>query len=532
VPAWIWGASALLFVTLLGTAFLANDVDSARPGASGPTLKVAWSDDGGSVSSNGPARGTVRVGGNVPDGSDLVLSSGNATFAALPDQCGISTAKVRLSWITSDGRTLHCSLKGADAGSPRDVEFTVVVDGDGTGDSLTASAAIGDASLALPERPVTVGVLAEERRMRLLSSPDFTNADIGDLTQGEADFDPATQVNGINDDYRTSLDTVLDDWASKSPDEVTVAGDLVDGHWGEDDQGLEIFGPTSTTAERQEAIRRAGTVYYAQWQQRFAEHGLDNVHPAIGDHEFGDNPWPRAKVELVDTYRDTWASYFTRNPDGSPVYDDRPVGSVNEYAAYAWRPRPDVQMVSLSEFTASGGRMRTRLDDEQYDWLVGVLAKAKADGIRWIFVQGHIPILEPVRFGASSNLAYAPRAGARLWRQFVKYGVDLYLCGEVHDVTATQKDGVLQVAHGGIFQYGRLNYLLADVYDSHLDLKFYDYEFEGDETSDDRLWETRTGIPAHIVYQSDPDIIGTAQLWADGRLTRRSGAMAPYTPDL
>jgi len=526
----VWGASALLFVSLLGTAFMVNDREAAGPAADRPSLRVAWADDAGSVSANGTARGTIRVGGNIPDYTDLVVTLGNATFAELPDLCQVSIAKIRLSWLTSDARTLHCSLTAADAGSPRNVRFIAVADGDRTGETISASVAIGDTSLALPERPVTVGVLPEERRMRLLSSPDFTNADIGDLTQGDADFDPATQVNGINDDYRTALDTVLDDWASKNPDVITVAGDLVDGHWGEDADGLEVFGPTSTTAERREAIHRAGSVYYAQWLQRFRDHGLENVHPAMGDHEFGDNNWPRGKLKLASTYRAVWSDYFTRSADGEPLYADRPVGSVNEFAAYAWRPRPDVQMVTLSEFTPEPGRMSLRVDNPQLEWLVGVLAKAKADGVPWIFVQGHIPILEPVREGASSNLRYDRAAGKALWKTFAKYGVDLYLCGEVHDVTAIQKNGVLQLSHGGIFQYGRLNYLLADVYDSHLDLKIYDYDFEGGDVNDERLWETRTGIPAHVRYEPDPDIIGTAQLWSDGRLTRLSGAMAPYTP--
>ena len=32
----------------------------------------------------------------------------------------------------------------------------------------------------------------------------------------------------------------------------------------------------------------------------------------------------------------------------------------------------------------------------------------------------------------------------------VKHGVDLYLCGEVHAVTCTQRDGIQQIAHGGL----------------------------------------------------------------------------------
>ena len=31
---------------------------------------------------------------------------------------------------------------------------------------------------------------------------------------------------------------VLDDWASKKPDDIVIAGDLVEGHWGADPDGL------------------------------------------------------------------------------------------------------------------------------------------------------------------------------------------------------------------------------------------------------------------------------------------------------
>ena len=172
--------------------------------------------------------------------------------------------------------------------------------------------------------------------------------------------------------------------------------------------------------------------------------------------------------------------------------------------------------------------MRRRIDRRQQTWLVQVLKKARADGVRWILVQGHLPILGPVREGASSGLMYQGGQHSQLWQTFKQYGVDVYLCGEVHDVTAIQRDGVLQLAHGGIFQYGRLNYLVADFYPNRLDLRIFDYDFE--QVGDDRLWEARTDIPADIVYAPRPGIIGTGQLWRNQQLTHRSGAMAPYLP--
>ena len=99
-----------------------------------------------------------------------------------------------------------------------------------------------------------------------------------------------------------------------------------------------------------------------------------------------------------------WAKHFTTKPNGEPRFAVRPHGSVHESTAYAWRPRPDVQLISLDEFTPRGDRMQLEIDQRQQSWLVQVLKRARADGVRWTLVQGHLPILGPVREGASSGL--------------------------------------------------------------------------------------------------------------------------------
>ena len=109
--------------------------------------------------------------------------------------------------------------------------------------------------------------------------------------------------------------------------------------------------------------------------------------------------------------------------------------------------------------------MRLRVDAAQMRWLRNVLAKAKRDGVKWIIAQGHTPILWPVRTRGSSGLHYGGGAKSELWQVFKKYGVDLYLAGEVHDVTAEEQDGITQITHGGAFQYGLTNYLVLDITD-------------------------------------------------------------------
>jgi hypothetical protein len=529
---WAWTVGVLLVVSLIGTAAVVTRDDNRPgtgpgPGVGGPALSVGWIGGTGSVSANGVARGSIRVSGAVHPDTDLDVSLSSATFVAIPDGCLVSITKVRHSWITADGRTLHCTLRGSNADRRSSVSFVAVAD-DRSDGFVTGTASIGDSSMRLADRPVTVGVKPETPEFRLLSAPDFLNSDIADLTRGGANFDPTTEGNGTNAYYEKALNTVFDDWASKKPDDITVAGDLVDGHWAQDTDGLKMFGPVATPAQKRAAILRAGAVYYSQWAERFRAHGLDNVHPAMGDHEYGDNNWPRWKLELASTFQHAWAEQFTTKADGQPKFADRPIGSIHESSAYAWRPRPDVQLITLDEFDPTPSGMKLRIDQQQQAWLIQVLKQAKADSVRWILVQGHLPILGPVREGASSGLSYEGGHKSALWRIFKKYGVDVYLCGEVHDVTAIHRDGVLQLSHGGIFQFGRLNYLIADFYPNHLDLKIYDYDF--DVVGTDRLWETRDHIPADVVYKPDPGIIATGQLWRDGRLTRLSGAMAPYTP--
>jgi len=527
VPAWVWGVCALLVVAITTVSLALTRVGSDEPTAAPPRLSTAWLDGRGSVSAHGVARGNVLIRGDLPPQSTLEMTVDHAAFASVPRGCLASTAAVRRSWISSDGRTLHCVLGAIAADAPRAVAFSMIAD-HGSGELVTGTATVGGTSIRLAARPITVGVKARVREFRLLSSPDFLNADVADLSQGSDNFDPSHETNGINGYYETALDTVLSDWASKQPDDVTVAGDLVDGHWGVDPDNLSIFGPVQTPEERRAAVRRAGNLYYSQWAARLAEHGLTNIHPAMGDHEYGDDGWPRWKLNLSTTYRDVWASHFTKSPDGRPLFEDRPRRSAHEFSAYAWRPRPDVQMVTLDEFTRGTTGMLLQIDRQQRHWLVRVLRKARADGVRWVVVQGHLPILGPVRMGASSGLQYADGAQSALWRIFAKYGVDIYLCGEVHDVTAIQRNGVLQLSHGGIFQVGRSNYLLADFYASHVDLNVYDYDFR--EVGPARLWETAHTIAGEIVYEPDPGIIGTARLWSDGDMTRVSGALAPYVP--
>ena len=308
-----------------------------------------------------------------------------------------------------------------------------------------------------------------------------------------------------------------------------MAGDLVDGRWGRDSHHTGNFGPVNNPAQRATAARLAAATYYPQYVQRFREHDLE-LYAAAGDHEYGDNPWTASKRRLAPVFQQQFARYFTRTPSGRPRFRDHPTG-VHAGTAYAFRPAPG----------RAGGHHRPvrhragpRPDPGRPGAAAlagrGCSAKAQEDGVRWTIVQGHLPILEPVRSRGSSELHYPGGSRSRLWQVFQRYGVDVYLCGEVHDVTATTQDGILQLAHGGAFQFGLTTYAVLDVHEDRLDVTLRDYAVKVRDARDhSRLWETvRSGLKKLVRLDPEPLTIGTLTLDATGEVTSRSGILVPY----
>lgn len=433
------------------------------------------------------------------------------TVDTVPSGCAASTVVTVRSHVSADGRTLVCAVSGRRAGTLR-----VEVRPDASAGSLGARVEQGGGAVEAPPLALGPGRTDSPRTLRLLSSPDFLNADVADLGRG--------RLRGTNRAYERALDRVLGDWSAADPDAVLVAGDLVNGRWDRDDRRVRRFGPVGTRAQKVAAVRRAARTYYPAWSARFRQHGL-SVFPAVGDHEYGDDPWPAARRGLAPVYAREFARAFTRDLAAPGL--SRPRGP-HAGTAYAWRPAPDVQVVSIDPFDLTSGKARLRLDAAQQRWLERVLARAQADGVRWTVVQGHLPVLEPVRARGSSELRYEGGARSRLWRAFERYGVDLYLCGEVHDVTASQRGGVVQLAHGGAFQYGLTTYALLDVHPDRIDVSLEDHDvrvgFHGP-----RLWETaRSGLPASVDVRRGPFTLGTLSLDGAGGVSRRSGVLLPY----
>ncbi|MEO9322946.1 metallophosphoesterase [Nocardioides sp. C4-1] len=478
--------------------------------------RAAWA-DASPLAPRGIVRGRVEVS---PGTESVTVTLGQASPLSIPDQCRQSTVRDLASYL--DGRSLVCELVGASA-----LEFVALVDGsDGSRLTGTVVARSGgqEARAALPTRLVYGGPSDVEPDLRLVSSPDLLNADVGDLRRGPNRWTPRRSTNSTNPAYERAIGAVLDDWQQLDPAAVLVAGDLVNGRWGFDDDGTGTFGPVTTLKQRKAAVRRAARTYYPQWQQRFDDRGLP-VFPSVGDHEFGDSPFHPGKRRLATTFRQEFARQFTTNRDGSPRYADHPQGPAR-LTAFAGRPSPDLQIVSLDVFDITAKRARIRIDPQQLRWLERVLAQARADRVRWIVVESHVPIIFPVRARASSALHYEGGTSSRLWRVMKKYGVDLYLSGEVHDTQLAERDGIVQVSHGGAFQFGLTTALVLDFYGGNLLLTLRDYDVHTRDGGR-RLWETRRrGLAPRVSTRRGPRIIGTATLTQSG-LVDTSGILTP-----
>ena len=498
-------------------------VASGAASASGSRVAaVAWADPGATAPEGSvlPLRISLAAG----PATEATVRILGGTVVGLPDACAPSSVVRRRSYLSADATTLVC-----DVVDKRAQELSVDVRSGAAPGPLAVTVLDGGVATPVAERTVVVGPPDTARRLRLLSSPDFLNADIADLRRGPGSWNPRRSANSTSPAYERAIDRVLDDWRQQQPDAVLVAGDLVDGRWGRDSHHTGNFGPVGSPAQRATATRLAAATYYPQYLQRFREHGLD-LYPAAGDHEYGDNPWTVSKRRLAPVFQQQFARYFTRTPSGHPRFRDHPTG-VHSGTAYAFRPAPDVQVVTIDPFDIAPDHARIRVDRQQLRWLVRVLRGAQEDGVRWTIVQGHVPILEPVRSRGSSELHYPGGSRSRLWRVFRAYGVDVYLCGEVHDVTATSQDGILQLAHGGAFQFGLTTYALLDVHDDRLDITLDDYAVKVRDAGDrSRLWETvRSGLKKWIRVDRDPVTIGTLTLDTTGQVTRRTGILLSYS---
>jgi len=163
-----------------------------------------------------------------------------------------------------------------------------------------------------------------------VSFPDFFNFDIPNPWP---QWDPA--VNWFLDQVET-----------ENPEFVLIAGDLVNGHW--------YDGP--------KCIEQMGALYYSGWIRRMKEHNL-KFYVAVGDHELGDDPWPKEKILLLPHFERVFAKHMEMPANG-------PVGK--EGLAYYFVHK-NVLIITVETFEQHHGEIHATVSGDQLKWFKNVL---------------------------------------------------------------------------------------------------------------------------------------------------------------
>ena len=292
------------------------------------------------------------------------------------------------------------------------------------------------------------------------------------------------------DKYPEGIATVADGLkmlkANYGGELVMLPGDSNVGHW-DTKQFIKSFNPKLTPAE---SILQAGELCYTGMVDAFKEAGYSKLLMAVGDHELGDNPWPpgTAVSECQPQFREAFANVFNINPDnGQFIYDkpigeaaSRPLGTKYETTSFAYQYK-NVLFVTVDVFHQEDpdktigiqGSVTGAVVGKHLEWLDHVLSEARKDSsIKHIFVQAHLPVLQPVRRVNSSGMLMDDEMESDFWKTLRKHKVDIYFAGEVHSNTVTKdpKSDLVQVVTRAKFMN---NFVTVDVTDERIDITLY-----------------------------------------------------------
>ncbi|MHC4700071.1 MAG: metallophosphoesterase family protein, partial [Planctomycetota bacterium] len=187
-------------------------------------------------------------------------------------------------------------------------------------------------------------------------------------------------------------------------------------------------------------------------------------------------------------FRKASANVFNINPDnGEFIYDkpigeaaSRPLGTKYETTSYAYQYK-NVLFVTVDVFNQEDpdkkigmqGSVTGAVVGKHLKWLDHVLSEARKDAsIKHIFVQAHLPVLQPVRRVNSSGMLMDDEMESDFWKTLRKHKVDIYFAGEVHSNTVTKdpKSDLVQVVTRAKWLN---NFVTVDVTDDVIDITLY-----------------------------------------------------------
>lgn len=297
---------------------------------------------------------------------------------------------------------------------------------------------------------------------KFVSSPDLFNFDIPN---------PWPQ-------WEKAVNWYLNQVEIENPEFFLMAGDMVDGRW-------------SSSAEM---IEQAAALYYPGWTRRMESHNL-TYYTAIGDHELGDNPWPKEKARLAPKFEQQYCKYL-KMPENGPQ---------NKKGLAYYVRHKNVLVITLETFTFKNDTIYANVDESQLEWFKEVVAQNQ--DAKFIVVQGHLPIWGDLSKRSSSGLMLDNGRESDLFKTMKEVGVDLYLCGEFHDVNINESDGIVQVVHGSSWGRKKVptqDYLVCEVKKDKLNLtlkRIYK------DAKGDRMWNiNKPGGPFEIVEINDKSL--------------------------
>lgn len=256
-----------------------------------------------------------------------------------------------------------------------------------------------------------------------------------------------------------ALDFVLNSIKNEDPDFVVVPGDLVMGRWSHNAEHLE----------------KMADIYLPAWTRRMEAHGL-KYYVAVGDHEIGDDPWQGDKRQLVPLYKQKFVEHIAMPKNGPTGFK----------GTTFYIKHKNLLLVAMDEFEQDAdGNVHVRTGEVQQAWLRTTLIDHQDTPHR--VVMGHVPVLPGWKARSSSRMSMPGGSNSPLWKIMAERKTDLYLCGEVHDITMQQRDNVLQVVSGSQpSNVPELNYLVVTVHPDRLDLEMKKIEtiLEGSDSTE------------------------------------------------
>lgn len=257
--------------------------------------------------------------------------------------------------------------------------------------------------------------------------------------------------------WEDTLDWFFDRLQEDGPDFTLNAGDIMDARWWESGDQVRV-----KTKE-----------YWGGFMKRFHDRDM-TVFIAPGDHEYGDDGG-LAKGDIARVFGEQFTKLM-----GMP--NNGPEGHIGR--SFFVR-KGNLLVITLDTFEDAGPKFAYTVGPEQLRWIDKVLTDHK--DAEFVIVQGHLPIVGPVKSQNSSASMLDKGTDSGLWKLMVKHKVDIYLCGEHHRITVHHHDGIWQVVHGALWgTQTDLNYARGIVTPGQLTLELleFDVQYSGGHLGD------------------------------------------------